>query len=244
MKLENIAAAFDSYSRIARFYPALLTITPLAVFGLVVYPGWVEGALAQNTTMIAVICAIFYLFASFARSLGKRAELNLTQEWGAWPTTIMLRHSDHTIDRYTKDRYHRRLEDLANLTMPSAHEEAAAPSDADDRYRSATRRLIESRRTSEYKILHHENASYGCRRNMLGLRPVAVGLCLALILVTSSLWYLEVKGYPVRVPGAASIIAFDVLWAVLWTTIVTRSFVLQAAQEYSQALLKTLDYGD
>src|SRR5690606_31393015 len=123
-------------------------------------------------------------------SLGKRVETALLAEWGAWPTTQFLRHRDATIDPFTKARYHAKLQVICpDLSLPTKEDEQANPRRTDDVYRSATMRLLEQRRGPEYKLIQGENAHYGFRRNLLGLRPVACFLVGSSSLVTAVAWW-------------------------------------------------------
>jgi hypothetical protein len=135
--------------------------------------------------------------------------------------------------------------------MPTPEEEAQHPAAADARYRSATKRLIELRRDRKYRILHSENASYGFRRNLLGLRPIAIAIVIAMAgfalvarhgaqqplpdsLVTLS------ADIPSHLPLYA-IFAADLLYLLAWVVVVRPGFVRQAANEYAEALFKTLE---
>jgi hypothetical protein len=195
---------------------------------------------------------LFYLLASIARSRGKVIEERLISNSGGWPSTIVLRHRDTTVDRLTKARYHQRLADLCpDLRFPSPDEEAAAPSDADAVYRSATKRLIELRRGAEYQMLHRENASYGFRRNALGLKPVSIAITLLVMAVTAIIWW---RAFPAdTLTGVAAsadvarrwyvygLFAVDLAYIGIWVFVIRPEFVAQAGREYAEALFRTLE---
>lgn len=176
MTINDITRLFDQYNREARLYPALIASAPvlwtIAVLAPQVFTDWPKG------TVTVVLCGcLLYSAASLARHQGKRLEPKLLQLWGGWPTTTILRHRDSRIDSLTKRRYHSELERLCpGLKMPSCDEEAAFPEKADEVYRSATKRLIEARRGAKYQLLLSENASYGFRRNLLGLKSAAIAV--------------------------------------------------------------------
>ena len=151
----------------------------------------------------------------------------------------MLRHCDDLIDRVTKARYHAVLAALCpDITIPSAVDEQNSPSEADRgvRYRSATKRLIEMRRGPDYQMLHHENASYGFRRNMLGLKPIAHAVAGIAALVTALGWWTVVSPSPtwqavqatiVTYPHLPVLLAFDVGYFLLWAVMINKNFVRQ-----------------
>jgi hypothetical protein len=250
LNLSALTKLFDSYNRVARLYPALLAIAPILCSAIVVFPSIVSN-IPRSTAVVFGMSCLAYFLASLARSRGKKIEEQLLAKWGGWPTTVMLRHRDDRIDRVTKARYHTALAALCpDITMPSAIDEQNAPSVADDTYRSATKRLIEMRRGPEYQMLHRENASYGFRRNMLGLKPAALGVAGIASLVTVLGWWTvvspnltwpSVQASIVTYPYLPVLLAFDAGYFLLWATMINESFVLQAAREYTEALFRTLD---
>ncbi len=250
MTWASIEKLFDKYSRTAQLYPALLTLAPIIWSAVVLYPSLISG-FSQSTAFLVAVASLLYFLASIARSRGKFAEIKLLKKWGAWPTTLLLRHRDKTIDKPTKARYHRALSKLCNgLKFPSEREEKNAPQEADDIYRSATKKLIEQRRGPQYALIHAENASYGFRRNLYGLKPVGICLTVLAAVLTAGGWWL-VMPTPIDWPLIAkSIIAYphlpllvvlDIGYLALWLWAIRERFVFQAAQEYAEALLRTLD---
>lgn len=192
------------------------------------------------------------LLSVVARTLGKRTEERLNAAAGGWRTTVVLRHRDSTVDAYTKRRYHERLNALCNgFVLPTADEEGRDPRDADARYRSATRRLIELRRDAKYRMLHKENALYGFRRNLLGLKPIGILTILLAMVLSLLAWFHGVPSplsdvralltdastrWPVYAAGIGNLA--DLL---LWLLIVRPGFVHQAQDEYAAALFRTLE---
>jgi hypothetical protein len=110
---------------------------------------------------------------------------------GRLATTKLLRHRDISIDAPTKARYHRALgNSVPGLKMPTPADELAHPETADAVYRSVTRRLAEARRGPNFPMISYENASYGFRRNMLGLKPIAIVLAFLVAVLTGLGWWL------------------------------------------------------
>ena len=247
MNWADLSKVFDSYNRVARIYPAAVAFAPIiwtaAAFGLV--PDIKSGVVA-----ILVFGCVLYFFASLARSRGKVLEEDLIRGWGAWPTTLFLRHRNEHLDKVTKGRYHEALAKLCKLKLPTPDEELADPGAADDLYRSATKKLIEARRGPSYRMLHDENASYGFRRNLLGLKPIALVVGGLAATATGIAWWSGLP-QPTTLPSAfvafkaapllGILFALDLVYLVLIATVVRRPFIFQAAKEYTDALFKTLD---
>jgi hypothetical protein len=250
--MERLSGVFSNYGRVARLYPALLAIAPAMWTAVALHPQLINSTLGSWLTSSLAFFGGFTLFANIARSRGKAAETRLRQLWGGWPTTIVLRHSDSTVDHFTKSRYHAKLQQIVGeLALPTLIDEQKDSGRADLCYGSATKRLIEQRRDPKYTLLHHENAQYGFRRNLLGLKPFGVATTfLAITIVAGILFY----DAPARIHDVASILrdisdrwdlyaalGIDLLFLVMWLIIVRPEFVRQAANEYAIALFRTLD---
>jgi hypothetical protein len=240
---------FDSYSRVARVYPSLIALAPLIWSALALFPS-IFSSLGNSAAFVVGATCVFYFFASITRYLGKKAESKLLKRWGGWPTTMLLRHRNDILDPLTKARYHNALSKLCNLQPPSAADETNDQAAADNFYRSATKKLIEQRRGPENRLLHSENASYGFRRNLYGLKPVAVAETLILMTLTAFGWWLITPQPYTRLVVAESVIHYpyfpvllglDLGYLLLWFWAVTPTFVFQAGREYGEALLRTLD---
>jgi hypothetical protein len=247
-ELNDVLKWFDNYARIARLYPAILAVLPAPVTVALT----IDADLGVKAlTSVVVMTAIGTLLVNIARSRGKAIELQLLKEWGGWPTTRMLRHSDSIIERPTKARYHAELERLCtDLKMPTIAEEASDAHEADERYRSATRQLIERRRDEQYKLVHKELAHYGFRRNLLGLKPTALWIIALAFAWTAAVLLTGLPNIHNGQDFAADAKARSPLYAaatanlvavIVWLSTVRRDFVHQAAIEYASALLRTLD---
>ncbi|MCU1317510.1 MAG: hypothetical protein JWN63_2832, partial [Candidatus Acidoferrum typicum] len=151
----------------------------------------------------------------------------------------------------TKTRYHQALTALQGVgNMPTANEENADSIHADNVYRSATKRLIELRRGPKYELLEYENASYGFRRNLFGLKWIGVAIAAVAAMVTSLVWWASLTK-PIDItaleksiviyPYLPVLFAADIGYLALLGLMIDRQFVRQGADEYASALLRTLE---
>lgn len=252
MNISESINLFDDYNRKARLYPALLTIGPFFWTVAAFDPNLIIGSLSHVLSSLILFSGALTLLSNLARWRGKISERTLIEKWGGWPSTSLLRHRDVTIESFTKARYHRELETICEgLKMPTEEEEKINPSEADARYRSATRRLIEKRREKKYQLLHSENAQYGFRRNLLGLKSSALTiLCLMTLFAGVALaygthtpisnwesFYVDIRE---RQPLYLLLVA-NILAIIVWIWAIRPSFVKQASEEYALALFRTLD---
>jgi hypothetical protein len=163
----------DRYARKARLYPALLTLFPVFVTVMTLFPMLYES-IGVAISSLAIGCGVLMLLASNVRYLGRKKEQQLYEVWGGKPTTVWLRHSDRNLDALTKQRYHAFLsKNIPDLKLPTSNEETTNPLGADDYYESAVKWLLEyTRDKRKYPLVFEENINYGFHRNMLALKPV------------------------------------------------------------------------
>lgn len=242
MQLLNL---LDRYGRLARLYPAVLTLAPLLAI-----PG---VSLASDITVsvsavsLAVI-ALFYGLTHWVRTLGKKAERDLLARWGGWPTTRLLRWGDRTLDPTTKTRYHTYLRDRG-LTMPTPADEYANTRLANEQLASAVTWLRNNRRGDAHFLVHIENAAYGFRRNLYGAKPV--GIIVALAVAAFGGWSIMVPPSPAAAAmpatllgphaGALLAIVVGIIALYAWFAMVTPAWVRAAAETYAKTLLETCD---
>ena len=99
-------------------------------------------------------------------------------------------------------------------------------------------------------MLHDENASYGFRRNLLGLKAIAVTITLISIGVALIAWWIAtVTGITWSAilttgkthPKFPVVLVLDLIYLSTLLMLVRSEFVLQASREYAEALFRTLD---
>ena len=193
-------------------------------------------------------CAFLFLLAQLGRDRGKAIEPRLYGEWGGKPSVAMLRHRDSRIDRHTKRRWRIYLESrVPGLVLATKDEEAQRPAEADDGYESATMWLLtQTRDPVRFQLLQAENLNYGFRRNMLGLKPCALGLdaiCTVGLLVWS--WLkggLEFDGKSEVLDATLwGCVAFACAHMVATLCVVRSGWVRTLADEYGRNLLACCD---
>ena len=166
----------DPYDRKARRRPALLCSVPLVALIVLLIPqlGPIWGSISGGV----VYSGGSMLLIQVSRDLGKGLEERLFQTWGGRPSAAMLRNADGRLDKPTKERYRTFLsESIPGLTLASAEGERENPEKAHAGYESANRWLLEQTRDhARFGLLFTENINYGFRRNLLGLKPIALGV--------------------------------------------------------------------
>ena len=170
---------FDKYTMQARVMPALIVLLPL-VLAAVAWDPKVENTIHVLGGIFLAMGALA-LLAHLARAAGKQAERTLLSQWGGWPSTIMLRHSDDNLNPIDKQRYHEALGKLVpGIKIPTSADEEMQPAAADHVYEACCT-WLKSQTVDEHKFhrLFAENMGYGFRRNFYGLRKLATGSVIA-----------------------------------------------------------------
>ena len=232
----------DRYDRKTRLRPALLSGLPLIVSIVLLIPE--AGALWGSIGVVAIYCGGSILLIQISRDRGKALEGRLYKCWGGKPSVAMLRHADSRLPTPIKDRYRSFLSNaVPGLMLPSPQEEQANLEQADALYDSANRWLLEHTRDhGQFSLLFAENMNYGFRRNLLGLKPVALGFdALALVLVIA----MAVASWSGEI--ASTIQALSPEWwasvlitsghTLLFVTYIRADWVRMAAEAFAQQLL-------
>ncbi len=231
--IEEALKLFDAYSRRARVLPGLWAMAPVFIAGALLVPKQPLTALLP----IAVGCGFTVLLASIVRNLGKNLERQLVGDWDGMPTTHLLRHREAG-NPAIFDRRRKALERLYGQPLPTRRQEAANPANADEVYVAATRRLIDQvrARNDEFPLVQHENITYGRARNMLALRPYAVGVIGLAAVIDYYVW--TQKG---AAAGWAVVVVAHAVLLGCWLCFVRESWVRQAADTYAERLFEALD---
>lgn len=223
-------STFDRYERRAHVAPALTTAAP----GIVLL---VTGGVSVTTTggPIAIVVggAIIAVCAAI-RDRGKALEPRLWQEWGGAPTTQLLRWNG-TTDVAETTELHAHVEAVTGIALPDAAAEAHDGESADRVYDRAVKRLRSlTSKDEDFPLLKTENANYGWRRNLLGLRPIGIAASVAVFVASVGLGLLASQPRYI-VPALVAVAA-----ATGWIRL-DGSWVRLAADRYADQLVATLE---
>src|SRR3972149_7038713 len=174
----------DSYSMRARVLPVYLTFTPIVLVLASVLPEGLNLPLGGAAALVLVPLAFFA--GQLGADFGKKLEKRIWSQWGGPPTTRFLRHSNHEFNRVTRERGHEKLRGFG-LHVPTKDDQDQDPRAADEHFESCTEELIRrTRYTSRFPLVFKGLTEYGFRRNLLGLKPLA--LSVAAVALIASGW--------------------------------------------------------
>lgn len=177
---------FDTYSLKARVFPALIAGLPTLALLFVLVP-WNDIGLSQ-VTATAMSFILLFAFADVARRRGKLIEAKL----GTGATPELWHRSNTVIASGTKDRYRVYVAKQIKLPAPTAEDEAMRPRQANDFYIAASNWLREHTRDQrKFAILFSENIVYGFRRNLLGLKPIALVFNALVLMICGAILYIQ-----------------------------------------------------
>ena len=188
------------------------------------------------------------LLVQVSRDLGRKLQERLYQSWGGKPSVAMLRHNDSRLLQPTKERYRNFLSNsIPGLTLASPQDEEANPELADVGYETANRWLLQQVDDhARFNLLFIENMNYGFRRNLLALKPIALGMnAIASLLVI----VMAVASWTGQFPSTISSLSPE-WWVSLAITFghvllfllyIRPNWVRTAANTYGQQLLAACD---
>lgn len=228
---------FDAYSIRARLFPAIIAAAP-ALAALTLLISWKSFGLSNLIASLGVL-VLLWAIADFSRARGRAIEAKLYAEYGGMPSITMFRRNDSTIDAGSKDRYRALLADKIGVAAPSAINEAADQEAADAFYGQCGNWLRQNTRdTKKFSILFGENITYGFRRNLLGVKALA--LWLNLIVVAICLFILWRGSWDFDTPlgnKTTVVLVVAAAHAAYMLLAVNRSAVWDASRAYGRELI-------
>ena len=148
----------------------------------------------------------------------------------------------------------RQVEEWIGYPLPTEQEEEANPSWSDTKYEEAVTSLREATRdTSRFPLVFAENANYGFRRNLWGLKPIGALIAAVLVMVSWTLLLLTIWGRPwpdpwwdvFANPDSVAVIRLvvavaDTALAAFWIFWVKPSWVKAVADAYAIRLMESV----
>ncbi len=238
--------ALDPYERKARLKPALFCGVPLATTVVLLIPEL--GAIWGSIGALLVYCGGSLWLIQSVRDRGKALESLLFKSWGGKPSVAMLRYHDERLDNTTKARYRAFLgSSVHSLVLPSPEEERDDPEEADARLESANRWLLaQTTDHAHFGLLFSENVNYGYRRNLLGMKTIALGMDAGALAVVSAVgiarWTEDIGGTIRNLePEWWASLVIVVVHALVFVGFVRTKWVRSSAETYAGQLLAACD---
>ena len=243
----------DGYTFRAHILPALILVLPVGLLLLAFLSG--KPILANAFLTIVATFGGAYVLSLGARALGYRKQPGLWESWDGPPTTRLLRHRRIPGDITLEPELRLKVEEWIGHALPAQHQEEVCPASADAEYEKAVASLKEATRDrSKFPLVLDGNASYGFRRNLLGLRGfIGAPTAFMAALLSWGVLLRTVWGRPWPDPWWDVLVSPDVA-VLLWLTVavvntllvcfwlfwVRPSWVKPAANEYAIRLFEAV----
>ena len=206
------------------------------------------GAIWGSIGALVVYCGGSLWLIQSVRDRGKALETLLYRSWGGKPSVAMLRHHDDRLDSTSKARYRVFLcGTVPGLVLPAPEDERNDPEEADARLESANRWLLaQTTDHARFGLLFSENVNYGYRRNLLGMKPIALGLDTGALVVVTAMgvarWTGDVgSAIQSLEPEWWASLAIAVAHALVFIGYVRADWVRASAETYAGQLLAACD---
>jgi hypothetical protein len=225
----------DRYTMKARVFPAAIALAP-ALALVIAYISWDSFTLSDAFVAIASV-AFLAVLADVSRRHGKCVEGRLLKKWGGLPSVHMLRHRDTTLDYESKRRYLNFLADKIGGDVPTVEHEESNPILCDAFYTRCCLWLREHTRDKErFGVLFDENTNYGFRRNLLGMKKIALILNFSAALVVMSSLF---SGIPIDPTTAMALLVVGCagIHAAFFMIYVNETAVNEASRLYARQLI-------
>jgi hypothetical protein len=238
-KVQKYFSIDNPYRRVARFYPALLTVAmllPLAVMLGIPLSWWLVVLSAGGG--VAIATPIVAHLSHLASAAGNRVQERLYPKWPHdSPTNRRLHPDDPTASKQQKKRWYDAILRLTGLDITAVagdpDEAARAVNDAVVILRT---KVFEGNKLAER--LDRCNADYGLSRNFAGLRPAWLLTSFASLF---GCWVV----YAVRQENLAfPVIASVVFAGCALAALVVEDYVRHTARHYADSFFGALDACD
>ncbi len=144
--------------------------------------------LKQFCSSVIIMGSLTYLLSHIGRDKGKKKEPKLWESWGGAPSIQVMRYSNGEIPTLIKDRYFSKLNSLCAVPIvPNLLTEQSDPDKADEIYALWGSYLRNNSRDQiKFNLVFTENTNYGFRRNLWGMKNLAIAWIIVLMLLNYS----------------------------------------------------------
>lgn len=240
--MKELLKFFDAYSIRARLFPALIAAAP-AIAALALLISWDSFGLSSIVATLGLL-ALLFAVGDFSRTRGRAIESKLYAAHGGMPSIVFFRRNDATIDAGSKDRYRSFLAQKLAIKVPSPADESSDQAAADAFYSQCGNWLRQNTRDQKkFPILFGENIAYGFRRNLLGVKVVALWLNVLVVAACAFiLWRLSWDIEVAQGSRAAVVLVVAALHAAYMILAVNRAATWDASRAYGRELILSCEY--
>ena len=241
----------ESYTFRAHMLPMLVVVLPMGLLAL--------AFLSKQAIFASIFLTLLATFGGYplalgGRALGHRKQSDLWNSWDGPPTTRLLRHRHIPGDITLAPGLRLQVEQWAGYALPTHRQEEEYPVSADAKYEAVVASLREATRDqNKFPLVLDGNASYGFRRNLLGLRVIGIPIAftaallpLVVLLLTvwgrhwPDPWWNVLVSPDVTVLPWFAVAAANTLLVFFWLFWVRPSWVKSSANAYAIRLFESV----
>lgn len=229
---------FDSYTVKARLLPTFIVLLPVVLLCFSLFPEIIEGWKLLASLLVSFGSTM--LLSQLGRDLGKSKEQALFKSWGGSPTFLICSHKNSWLDRNTRNRYIRNLEETTKILSPTIEIEEKTPQIAYEVYSSYSNFLREKTRDKiKYSLVFAENINYGFRRNLWALKPL--GIFTSLLGCFLPFIFLSANKESIQVIWVICTILISITLLAVWFLVINTNWVKTLGMAYAERLFGTID---
>lgn len=238
-RVQRYFSVDNPYRRVARFYPALLTVAmllPLAVMLGIPLSWWL--VLLSAGGGVAIAAPVVAHLSHLASAAGNRVQSRLYPKWPHdSPTNLRLHPDDQTASKQQKQRWYAAVLRLTGLDIAAV---AGDPEEAarviNDAVVILRTKVFEGNKLAAR--LDRCNADYGLSRNFAGLRPAWL---LTSFVSLAGCWIV----YGVRQENLVFPVTASVVFAAcVLSAVVVEEYIRHTARHYADSFFGALDACD
>jgi len=183
----NTTRNVSIYEMYARYFPAILTGTPLLLLGFYLAKGGETKQLLDFLLSlkffgyVSFSLILLYFYAQIIRTTSKTFEQSYFLQKKGFPTTYFMLYSDSTYSDAFKNAFRQRVQEVLGITLCTKEEEAAAPGEAMKRLNDITKQII--LHVGSGVLVGKHNQWYGFFRNLLGGCIYGAGVSIVNVLI-------------------------------------------------------------
>lgn len=227
---------FDAYNIRARLSPSIILLSPIVISVFLCF---------EKVRTLGAASITVFLFLAFANSVPiiQRRRRSTRQSKGKnnQPqknrAAEMLKPSDPAFDALSKERYYKKL-----ASLDKSFSLFTEPNDSEEFFACCESAVLYLRsRTRGNRLVLEENINYGFCRNLTENKIAGIvlsGLCIIAVFFGSLLVYDSISVIPVQNIFA---LAIDLLILVYWIFGVCSGDLDRASENYSKALIMSID---
>lgn len=225
---------FGIYNIRSRISVAIVFLAPLIIQSYILVP---EIHNLSSTLIITLVAyALSGLIILFSRKKSGKM-LNKCFPNGLPAQQYLMPNNNH-LNPYVKERYYTFFKKyLTDFTLSQNEEDMKKQADS-----AVTWLISQTRNSTKFPLIAEENMNLGFAYNLLGIKPIAICICLVLSFCNSIAIVASLKlDLSLSLHLIIYCLISSLLCLIMWIFYINKSLVVSCAKKYAHALLSACD---